>query len=67
MRARESTMSVALTSMQTAGMTTRAPITRLTQRSASQPPPMVPGIPPTTSRRPKMAVDLPCVRPSWFW
>ncbi len=44
--------------MQTAGMTTRAPMTRLTQRSAIQPPQMVPGMPPATSRRPKMAVAL---------
>ena len=47
MRASDSTMSVALTSMQTAGMTTRAPMTRLTQRSAIRPPQIVPGMPPS--------------------
>ena len=57
----ERMMREALTKMQTAGITTRAPRNLLTQRSAIHPPINVPGIPPATARTAKTPMAFPCV------
>ncbi len=59
--------SAALSMMQTAGITTRAPRKRLTHLSAMRPPMRVPGIPPRMASAPKVPLAACCERWSWFW
>ncbi len=59
--------SAALMTMQTAGITTRAPRNRLTHLSAMRPPMSVPGMPPRMASAPNVPFDACCVRCNWFW